>query len=177
MQTQNLSYILQQPGSDKQGDPNSWSAEMMFFSGACFSKPVAQNITLSLKKYLRLSEQLAQNIHTCLHEAIANAIIHGNLGLPGSLKTEKPLPEYYQQVEERLKDSAYFFTRVNIMIAQTRKTLFLDVQDEGCGYPHHLYFSETSKLQPHQGISLIRNSCSSAEVRGCGNHIHMEFAL
>lgn len=75
------------------------------------------------------------NIELCLHEAIANAIVHGNMGIPSSAKEQ---PEGYrlfsQLLKERLGDNAVRQRRIDIFARWSGNGLTIAVVDQGGGF-------------------------------------------
>lgn len=76
------------------------------------------------------------SVELCLHEAVANAVMHGNLGLSSSAK-EQPEGGYRAfslSVNEHLHDSALRRRRVDIFVRWTTDDFTLSVADEGDGF-------------------------------------------
>lgn len=75
------------------------------------------------------------NIELCLHEAIANAIVHGNMGIPSSAKEQ---PEGYrlfgQLLKERLGDHDVRQRRLDIFARWAGDSLNIAVVDQGGGF-------------------------------------------
>ena len=75
------------------------------------------------------------NIELCLHEAIANALVHGNLGISSAAKDQ---PEGYRLfsrlVQERLGDSAVRRRRLDIFARWSGDSLSIAVVDQGGGF-------------------------------------------
>ncbi|WP_448204434.1 ATP-binding protein [Azospirillum sp. sgz302134] len=75
------------------------------------------------------------NIELCLHEAIANAIVHGNMGIPSSTKDQ---PEGYrlfsQMLRERLGDNAVRGRRLDLFARWNAESLSIAVVDQGGGF-------------------------------------------
>ncbi|WP_343207224.1 ATP-binding protein [Azospirillum formosense] len=82
-----------------------------------------------------LTPERRGNIELCLHEAIANAIVHGNLGIPSATKEQ---PEGYRLfsrlLRERLGDGAVRQRRIDIFARWTADGLCIAVVDQGNGF-------------------------------------------
>ena len=82
-----------------------------------------------------LTPERRGNIELCLHEAIANAIVHGNLEIPSATKDQ---PEGYRLfsklLRERLGDGAVRQRRIDIFARWTGESLTIAVVDQGNGF-------------------------------------------
>jgi hypothetical protein len=70
---------------------------------------------------------------TALSEAIANSIVHGNLGVSGMDAYVANADGYFSAIEGRLADDAYGRRPIAILWRQTAKRLWLHVEDTGRG--------------------------------------------
>jgi CheY-like chemotaxis protein/anti-sigma regulatory factor (Ser/Thr protein kinase) len=68
-----------------------------------------------------------------LHEALTNAILHGNLELDSALR-ENEERRYYQLAKERRAQSPYSERRVHVQASLTRKEATFTIRDEGKGF-------------------------------------------
>lgn len=73
---------------------------------------------------------------TALCEALANALIHGNLELPGLDAHGGDVNAFLGDIASRLADDAYGLRPVGLMWRRTRRLLLLHVDDWGHGYKH-----------------------------------------
>lgn len=91
-------------------------------------------------------------VRTALHEAIANAIIHGNLELPSPRREDaQDFVTFAEAISERLLDPAYFNRCLTVCATAENRTLVLRIRNEGPGF-------NPSTLRPdrdHGGWSLI----------------------
>lgn len=75
------------------------------------------------------------SVELCLHEAVANAIVHGNLGIPSATKSG---PDGYRLfgrlLRERLGDPAVNRRRLDIFCRWNAATIAVAVVDQGCGF-------------------------------------------
>lgn len=143
----------------------------------CYRNDVAEDIAKALSEHYQLPESISSPLHLCLHEAVTNAVIHGNFSVPSAFKNKETLTTYYQWVESMLTVPALAFSHVHIYSTQKDKLLIIDVVDEGKGYSHEHYLGPDNRLELHQGLSLIRQCCTSVNVLNTGNHIQMEFLI
>jgi phosphoserine phosphatase RsbU/P len=150
---------------------------LSLFAVTCYRQHVAEDITSALTAHYNLTAALAGNIHLCLHEAVLNGVIHGNLSVPGIFRDKKTLGYYYEWIETRLAIPSLSLSRIQVRSTLKNNLLVLEVVDEGRGYAHNRYIGTEDNLKPHQGLSLIRQSCNSVRILGTGNHIQMEFVI
>lgn len=99
----------------------------------------------------------ARNIGVCLHEALANAVIHGNLEVASAIKNESP-ERFDALVSEREKQVGFGTRQVVIKCQLTPKMLKFQVQDEGTGFdPRGVTQADPGTLFPSgRGILIMR---------------------
>lgn len=92
-----------------------------------------------------LTEARRSAVELCLHEAVANAIVHGNLEIASSAK-DKPdgYRVFSQLVGERLRDPAMADRRTDIFARWQDSGLVIAVSDQGGGF-------DTAILPPDAG--------------------------
>lgn len=85
----------------------------------------------------RASQDLLMRVETALHETFANALVHGNLGLPSlcELEGDAGHMDYDDAVAERLSDGARAHRRVEVSAFCETDCLRIRVSDEGDGLP------------------------------------------
>jgi hypothetical protein len=143
----------------------------------CYHAPVAEWLSRALATHYRFSESLMMNIHTALHEAVTNAVIHGNLDIHGQFKCMKGFDAYYAHVHYRLNNPKYHFTHIAIAVIRRPSSIILCVSDEGEGYQGGRDCESSGVLPPGLGLSIIREQCSAVRVLQGGSAIEMEFAV
>lgn len=118
-------------------------------------------------------------IELCLHEAIANGIVHGNLGVSSAAKDE---PEGYrvfsQQVNDRLLDHEFRRRRLDIHARWRPDALELSVCDGGAGFDAGATHPEPNgNARSGRGFLFMRALADKVEVRGAGRCTILRFAL
>jgi CheY-like chemotaxis protein/anti-sigma regulatory factor (Ser/Thr protein kinase) len=111
-----------------------------------------------------------------LHEALTNAILHGNLELSSSLR-ESDEKEYYRQSVERRTQPPYADRRVHIAARFTRQELTFIVRDEGNGFDPNTLPDPTDPTNlgkvSGRGLLLIQTFMDSIRHNPPGNEITM----
>jgi anti-sigma regulatory factor (Ser/Thr protein kinase) len=104
-------------------------------TATAFGIETAKLVCDSLDRRGALPESLRFSVEMALHEILANAILHGNLGIKSSLKAD---PERYEcfwaQVQERLANRSLSDLWVDIAATWGSKHLQIAVADQGEGY-------------------------------------------
>lgn len=145
-----------------------------------FIPPVSSLLQDRLRLYCKLNKLNVRNIGLCLHEALANAIIHGNLDISSSLKNDAP-EEFERLLSEREALPEYADRKVTIHCAATASQIKIEIQDEGRGFDQQsLDISDPTKMLPSgRGILIITALMTDVFWNESGNRITMikEFQL
>jgi CheY-like chemotaxis protein len=111
-----------------------------------------------------------------LHEALTNAIFHGNLELSSSMK-ETDEKTYYRLAEERRRQEPYCSRRVRVTTTLSRDQLKFVIADEGPGFDPSLLPDPTdpSNLErvSGRGLLLIQTFMDHVQHNDKGNEIVM----
>ncbi|MFC1669790.1 response regulator [Spirochaetota bacterium] len=94
----------------------------------------------------------AENITLALRESLNNAIFHGNLEIPSSIREVKGLKEYNEEIEKRKGDKKYKDRIVNIVYELTNEYVEYTIEDEGPG------FDVNSLPDPRDPENFFKNS-------------------
>lgn len=153
---------------------------LSFNSEQCYREALAEKIVMALSAAWQLPNTVTSNIHLCLHEALCNAVIHGNLSIPGAAKTTIGLERFYSCVEARLSEPEFSQRKVFLLITRRylgqSPNIVVDVIDQGKGFDYSLLFHDDAALASHQGLTLIKKLSTRTKILGAGNHIQMEFS-
>jgi CheY-like chemotaxis protein/anti-sigma regulatory factor (Ser/Thr protein kinase) len=111
-----------------------------------------------------------------LHEALTNAILHGNLEMDSILR-ESDEKLYYRQAQERRTQQPYCDRRVTVTATMTREEATFVVQDEGNGFDPALLPDPTDPANLEKvsgrGLLLIQTFMDGVEHNEKGNVITM----
>lgn len=109
-----------------------------------------------------------------LTETLMNAIVHGNLGLPGKL-LEQGHAQFRQLVEARQREHPYRERRVFVRFRADREHAVCTVRDEGEGFNPTELPDPTDPdmiLRPHgRGLLLVRTFMDEVTFNARGNEI------
>jgi CheY-like chemotaxis protein len=118
-------------------------------------------------------------IAMAFHEALVNALDHGNFELESSLKGDLFAKEdpYVRLRAERLADPAYAGRLVEVRLAMDTERFELEISDEGKGFDasRMLPLAGDSDMAPHcgRGLPLILLVMDEVHFNDKGNQIRM----
>lgn len=81
-----------------------------------------------------VTEATRMHIGIALDEALRNAMIHGNLEVPSSLRDHECSSAYPDLIQERLKDPQYAARRVRVSLTANQDEARFVITDEGPGF-------------------------------------------
>ncbi len=109
-----------------------------------------------------------------LHEALTNAILHGNLGVGSDLR-EADEKRYYRLVQDRQSTAPFRDRRVYVTATLTRKEATFAIRDEGEGFDPSTLPDPTDPSNlgriTGRGLLLIRTFMDHVEHNESGNQI------
>lgn len=117
----------------------------------------------------------AMGMDLCVNEALANAVIHGNLRVPSSLK-QTDWQKYDDLIAERQADPVYSERQVVVHYRLDEQSLVIEIEDEGDGFdPGNLPDPNDPEalLSSGRGILLIRSFMDEVSWNATGNKITM----
>lgn len=162
---------------DNIGALQPYDVGITLYALICYRLPVAEAITQALAEHYHLSSETKADMHLCLHEAITNAVVHGNLSVHGTVGSKEDLRSFYETIETKLAIPALRYSSVHIALTEQDSQVQMDIIDEGRGYQYGEFFSDIGSIPLHKGLILIQKSCIATQILGNGNHIRMTFKL
>ena len=146
-----------------------------FSSKTVYQLPVAHHITAFLTKTIGLNDESRDNIEMALHEALVNAVIHGNLEI-GHIKkdTLEKLEGFDQEASDRLANPKFAARRVELFVRWTEASVECKVFDQGKGFSID---QDQWEGMPWRGINLISSLASSVQVGTNGQPLIMTFDI
>ena len=116
-------------------------------------------------------------IAMALDEAMLNAIIHGNLEVPSSLREEEEGVPYFKLIEDRLNDPKYANRRMTVAIDATAEQATFRITDEGPGYDPTSLTDATDAEHIEgvggRGMLMIDAFMDEVQLNARGNEITM----
>jgi anti-sigma regulatory factor (Ser/Thr protein kinase) len=115
-----------------------------------------------------------RNIGLCLHEALVNAVIHGNLKIPSTIKNQSP--EAFEQLIQKRESIPEFVNKpINIRCQITPEHLKFEIEDQGSGFDLNKMrnLSPTEMLPTGRGILIITSLMDEVSWNETGNCITM----
>lgn len=124
-----------------------------------------------------LEEAQRDDMELALHEAISNAVVHGNLQVAGmkGLSVDA-LDRFSLALAARMADPAFAGRRVEVACWLEPNSAVIEVSDEGSGFER----AEKSDHKPDasgRGLDLIAVIAQSIELLDHGRRIRMRFCL
>lgn len=123
-----------------------------------------------------LPEHLRDSLETCLHEAMLNALIHGNLEIHSDFKSLSAFQKFYENIHQQMLQSAYAYRYVIIMLTRHQGKLHLFISHEGCGFTRSCP-TDTPPSLHGRGLSIISRLSDRLEWIHHGKTLHIEFSL
>lgn len=120
-------------------------------------------------------------VELALHEAVANALLHGNLGLDSEMRDDfRRYADFCRLLDERLHDPVARRGRVEIAATWGAGTLDVAVRDQGIGYPA----AAVPPAEPQatgdglaiHGLGIIHSLSSSVTTDDNGRCLIMRFS-
>ncbi len=122
----------------------------------------------------RLTRGIRDNIELALHEALSNAVLHGNLQLESlSGLSIEALERFSNDLTRRITDPDFANRRIDVICDLNGDAVTIDVVDQGGG------FTPRPRVEPQasgRGFDLISASCQSFRLLEGGRRLSMRFA-
>ena len=128
-----------------------------------------------LQSYTHLNQVDMQNICLAIQEAVQNAVDHGNLELNSEWKDDFLHGEnrtLFEKVKhERLNNSRYADRTIKLKLAIRSNRLWVEVEDEGDGFPHSDLSDSVTGNSYGMGLIIIRELMDGVQFNDKGNKI------
>lgn len=144
----------------------------------CFSMDLAPLLCRMLVQWGWLGDNRRPDAEMCLHEAISNAVIHGNLGVQsGPMGNAEAFDGFYRRVKQQLADRTRALRRITVEAVWTGEELQLAVADEGDG--HDGIVTEPGPADPDaksgRGLRIMGQLADHVGFSDAGRRIHLYF--
>jgi CheY-like chemotaxis protein/anti-sigma regulatory factor (Ser/Thr protein kinase) len=115
-----------------------------------------------------------ESVTLALHETLLNAIIHGNLGVPSSLKNQD-VRLFDELIEERRRDLVHGARTVRIEMRADRSRAEFVIEDQGEGFDHRRLPDPTQAASllevSGRGLLIVRLTMDEVRWNDRGNRI------
>ncbi len=124
-----------------------------------------------------LSDTCRENVELALHEALCNALLHGNLQMDGigDLSVDA-LEQFSSNLMRRMSDPDFANRRIDVMCSFDEASVTFDVVDQGKGFTPKPK-NKTEAKACGRGFELIAVSCQAFHLLDGGRRISMSFPL
>jgi len=136
---------------------------------------LAGELLLAIGNRRPLSDNARDNIELALHEALSNALLHGNLQLDsiGALSVEA-LERFSTDLMGRIRDPSFANRRIDVVCDIDGDSVTIDVVDQGGGF---VFKPKTEPKASGRGFELIGASCQSYQLLDGGRRVSMRFPV
>ena len=114
-------------------------------------------------------------VGTALHEALVNAIEHGNLEVPSELRDIDDRKAYQDLLERRRSEMPYRARRLHVFAKFSQREVVYRIRDEGPGFDTSLLPDPTDPANfekvSGRGLCLIRTFMDEVFFNAAGNEI------
>ncbi len=145
-------------------------------TGSAFKTNFCTHLIKGLDEFFHIPHDRLNAIELAVHEALANAILRGNLENKGFSRTDLESFECHAlALDERIKNTAYSLRRVEVSANRMGNRLRIAISNEGPGFgPSHTSGDATAMTR---GMALIRRLTSSMEFSDRGRTLTMMLDL
>jgi anti-sigma regulatory factor (Ser/Thr protein kinase) len=150
---------------------------------SAYRHPIARVFTGAVSERLPLSGDMRDRICTAVHEALMNALLHGNLGLGSETRdTMDGVATLHETIEARLRSPAVALSPIRIDARWTVSSLRIVVRDNGMGFDRvpGARFGEaapTNRSGAGRGLAVLEAMCDGITLRLGGTSMELEFRL
>lgn len=154
----------------------SWDFFCSFGAQASADLPLAGRIAgLVARRRPDVLHDLLFDIELALHEAVSNALVHGNLGVCSMRELSiTALDEYSRRMEQGFSDPGLARRRVEVAGLFGADGFDVDVSDEGAGYDAADVFDQGACGRGLELIAAVAQTCSTHDG---GRRLRMRFKL
>ena len=136
---------------------------------------LAGEMLVALVSRRAMPQDARENIELALHEALCNALLHGNLQLESiAALSVEALERFSNALVSRINDPDYANRRIDVVCDFDDQAITIDVVDQGGGF---VFKPKTEPLASGRGFELISASCQSYQLLDGGRRVSMRFPV
>ncbi|MBY6263031.1 ATP-binding protein [Azospirillum sp. 412522] len=164
-------------GASAADDPRAPGFYLSLTTGTAYGLHCPVLVCDELVRRGALDPQRRSNIELCLHEAVANAIVHGNLGLSSAVKGEPGgYRRFSEMMRDRLGDPVATRRRLDIFCRWSGRSIAIAVVDQGGGFDAGLAPATTgNKARSGRGFVFMRTLAARVTVTDGGRCTVLQF--
>jgi anti-sigma regulatory factor (Ser/Thr protein kinase) len=116
-------------------------------------------------------------LQIAVHEALANAVIHGSLEV-GSFSRSSPeeFETYNNEICTRLDDKSFTQRRVTLSARWDKDEIEIRVQDQGPGFTLDGQAGAANEFASERGLGIIHEAADSVQIQDGGRRVIFTFA-
>lgn len=139
---------------------------------------LARHLARRIGENTGIAPAQVENLELALQEAIANALIHGNLQLASITRCSPvDLNHFNMLLNQRLRQTPYADRRLQVSASWTEEQIEVRVEDEGAGYiPVPVALSDCANTPSGRGLAIIRRLADHVQVLKGGKLLTLLFA-
>lgn len=142
---------------------------------SCYVSNISQEIVKAVAGRFNLKN--IENITTCLHEAVVNAVLHGNLGIKNNFSCNNGFFYYKEQIESLIEAEEHAAKRVYISFWNNYDNLIVSVEDEGNGFDIPDFTITENTIFPRgRGLMFINSLSKRMWQEKNKNTLFMQFS-
>lgn len=143
--------------------------------------PIVKVFVEAMAGRTKLSQDLAERVHTAIQEALMNAVLHGNLKIDASLRSSlEDLIKMHEAIELRLAAPEISSTPIRVEARWNERMIHVLVRDSGDGYapgyaPEQADQQLTAEASSGRGLAILDTMCDEFAVVEDGRAAKMSF--
>jgi anti-sigma regulatory factor (Ser/Thr protein kinase) len=145
-------------------------------TASCFSMSITPIVGRWLVDQGWFGPDRIHDLELCLHEAISNAVVHGNLGIrqgPGG--DRHAFDRFHGEIHARLALRDYARRRVAVDISNRPDGILIIVTDQGEGFLPSAPTELAADAKSGRGLHILRELADQVELSAGGRCINMMF--
>lgn len=156
---------------------NPKSSLLTFYLTLCATDtfPLLQCMFVFIRASKTLTKHQEENILTALHEALLNALIHGNLGAHSDYNNTYKMFDHFAAISGMLLQNKNPKT-ITLQLEFPENELIVSVTDQGNGFSQDAIVPPGESALHGRGMAIIRECCDTVDITDGGRTIIMRFA-
>jgi hypothetical protein len=144
-------------------------------TASCFSMVMPPILGAEMINRGWLHPDRLHDLELCLHEAVSNAVVHGNLGIRNGPDGDRDaFDRFHREIHSRMATRDYARRRVSIDISNEMDHVLVAVTDEGEGY-HPDNPDVAPDAKSGRGLRILRELADAVDITAGGSRIAMMF--